>query len=82
MVFPEIETSSRLIEDTKQKILRVVFNGSSTGRPLIATLAMEKNIAANIIYASIRNINEKTYGSLLLEVKDDRELTITKEYLL
>lgn len=81
LVFPEIETSSRLIEDTKQKILRVVFNGSSTGRPLIATLAMEKNIAANIIYASIRNINEKTYGSLLLGLKNNKELKLAKEYL-
>ena len=82
LVFPEIDASSKLLVNTSGKVIRVVFNGStSTSQPLIASLAINKNIAANIIYASIRNINEKTYGSLLLEVKDDKELIITKEYL-
>jgi len=82
LVFPEIEASSKVIEATKQKILRVVFNGSDTaGQPLIASLAMDKKIAANIIYASIRNINDKAYGSLLLGVNSLKELTVAKKYL-
>ena len=82
LVFPEIETSSSVIGETKDKILRVVFNGStSASKPLIASLAIDKNIAANIIYASIRNINEKAYGSILLGVKNTKELTAAKKYL-
>ena len=81
LVFPEIETSSKLINESKQKILRVVFNGSSTAKPLIATLAIEKNITASIIYASIKNINGKTYGSLLLSVQNNKELKNAKEFL-
>ena len=82
LVFPEIEASSMVIGNTNQKIIRVVFNGAaSAGQPLIASLAKEKNILVNIIYASIRDINEKAYGSLLLGVKDLSEVKTTIEYL-
>ena len=82
LVFPEIESSSSVIGETKGKMLRVVFNGStSTSKPLITSLAINKNIAASIIYASIRNINERAYGSILLGVKNTKELTIAKKYL-
>ena len=82
LVFPETETSSMVFNDGDERILRVVFNGSATaGQPLIASLAINKNIAANIIYASIRNINEKAYGSLLLGVENDNQLNVAKDYL-
>ena len=82
LVFPEVETSSLVFDKTKEKILRVVFNGSaSTGKPLIASLAMDKGIAANIIYASIRNMNQKAYGSLLLGVNNEAQLKEAKNYL-
>ncbi len=82
LVFPEIESSSELIQNEKQKIVRVVFNGSaSASKPLIASLAIEKNIAANIIYASTRDINGKIYGSLLLGVDDLEQLNTVKKYL-
>ena len=82
LVFPEIEASSMVFSSGVQKILRVVFNGSATtGKPLIASLAINKNIAANIIYASIKNINEKAYGSLLLGVNSQKEVDIAINYL-
>ena len=66
----------------KQNVLRVVFNGSeTTGQPLIASLAIDKNIAANIIYASVKNINEKVYGSMLLGFKNKKELNVAFKYL-
>lgn len=82
LVFPEIDNSSSVIGNTKEKIIRVVFNGSETAsQPLIASLAIDENIAANIIYASIKNINEKAYGSLLLGVKNKKELGVANKYL-
>lgn len=82
LVFPEIETSSMVFKDGNERVLRVVFNGSATtGQPLIASLAINKNVAANIIYASIRNINEKAYGSLLLGIENDDQLNVAKDYL-
>lgn len=55
-----------------ERLLRVVFNGASAaGSPLIATLAMEKHIAVNILSASTRIIANKTYGNMLLGIPDD-----------
>lgn len=82
LVFPEMESTSLVINDDSDRIIRVVFNGAaSAGKPLIASLAMDKGIAANIVYASIKNINEKAYGSLLLGVEDENELKIATDYL-
>ena len=82
LVFPEIESSSSVIEDNKQAIIRVVFNGSNNaGQPIIASLAIEKGVAANIIYASLKNINDKVYGSLLLGVDSKKEVGVVKKYL-
>ena len=53
--------------------LRVVFHGARTTRtPLIAKMAMELNLPANILSASTRPIGEKVYGSLLLGVPQGR----------
>lgn len=82
LVFPEMESSNEVIRNVNEKILRVVFNGGeSAGQPLIASLAVDKGIVANILYASIKNINGKAYGSLLLSVKDDKEIEVAKKYI-
>lgn len=81
LVFPEMESSSELIK-TDEKVIRIVFNGgSSTGKPLLTSLAIDKGIAANIMYASIRNINNSAYGSMLIGVKDEREMNEALTYL-
>lgn len=82
LVFPEIESGGELIKDSKEKTIRIVFNGgSSTGKPLITSLAKEKGVAANIIYASVRNINDEAFGSMIIGVKDYTELEESLKYL-
>ena len=82
LVFPEIDSSSQIVKDNGEKTIRIVFNGgSSTGKPLLTTLAKERGIACNIINASIRNINGSSYGSMLIGVKNKEELDKTVEYL-
>lgn len=82
LVFPEMESSSEVIRNVNERILRVVFNGTeSTGQPLIASLAVDKGVVANILYASIKNINGKSYGSLLLGIKNKKEVDIAKKYI-
>ena len=82
LVFPEMEYSKEVIRNNNEEILRVVFNGSdTTGKPLISSLAIEKGIAINIIYASIKEINNKTYGSMLIGVKNREQLEETCAYL-
>lgn len=49
--------------------LRVVFHGAPTTRtPLIAQMAMERQIAANILSASTQSIGDRVYGSMLLSI--------------
>lgn len=49
--------------------LRIVFNGAPTTRtPLIAQMAIELGIAANILSASTRPIGDKVYGNVLLGI--------------
>lgn len=73
LVFPEGE-QSELPGTPGERRIRVVFNGAlATGTPLIAQMAIEKNIAANILFASTRSIEEKVYGSMLLGIPGGAE---------
>ncbi|MGN1126385.1 MAG: methionine ABC transporter ATP-binding protein [Ruminococcus sp.] len=66
---------------TKEKVLRLVFNGSfSTDKPLIAQMAIDKGIAANILMASTKTIGDKVFGSMLLGFSTDEDLSSAKEY--
>lgn len=72
LVFPEGDYESVVISDSEERFIRVVFNGASaTGSPLIAKMAVEKGIEANIAYASTKSISGKVYGSMLLSVSGD-----------
>lgn len=55
-----------------QRVLRVVFNGSkSTDTPLIAKMAAEEGVVANILYASTKSIGGKAFGTMLLSFPKD-----------
>ena len=54
------------------RIIRVVYNGAeAAGSPVIASMAVEEGIVANIAYASTKSIGGKVYGSMLLSVEGD-----------
>ena len=53
--------------DTNARRIRVVFNGAkAASAPLITQMAIDCNIAANILGASTRIIGDKVYGNMLL----------------
>ena len=83
LVFPEGDFDSVLMGESGQRFIRVIFNGAeATGSPLIAKMAVEKGIEANIAYASTKSIGGKVYGSMLLSVAGDDRITRTAiEYL-
>ena len=54
-------------------VARVAFNGSMTEEPVIATLAMEKKIAVSILGADTRNVDGKTFGTMLINLPDTVE---------
>ncbi len=74
LVFPEGDTDPVIARDSEEVFIRVVFNGAkATATPLIAQLAIDKGIAANISYASTRSIGDGSYGSMLLGITGGEE---------
>ena len=83
LVFPEGDTDSMMSGAKGQRLIRVVFNGAeATNSPLIAKMAVEKGIEANIAYASTKSIGSKAYGSMLLTIAGgDDEVRTAIEYM-
>ena len=74
LVFPEGNPESLLCALPGSRLIRVVFNGAdATGKPLIARMATEAGIEANIAYASTRSIEGRVYGSMLLSIEDKND---------
>ncbi|MGN1467083.1 MAG: methionine ABC transporter ATP-binding protein [Ruminococcus sp.] len=68
LVFPEGADSIQKASPDEHRI-RIVFNGAdATKTPIIARLAAEKHIYANILSASTKSIGEKAYGNMLLSI--------------
>ncbi len=79
LVYPE--ERDYLERSSGQRLLRLVFGGEySADVPLIAKLAMDKGIAANIIMASTKTIGGNAYGNMLLSFKSDSDFVSAKEY--
>lgn len=66
-----------------EKRLRVTFNGAdAAGSPLIARMAVEKKVLANILAASTRRLDDKVYGTMLLALPGgDADFEAAKQFL-
>lgn len=74
LVFPDSFGPSFSYTSEERKI-RVVFNGAyAASSPLITQMAIDKNIAANILAASTKIIGEKVYGNMILGLPDSAEI--------
>ena len=74
LVFPEGNPESLLCSLPGSRLIRVVFNGAdATGKPIIARMATEISVEANIAYASTRSIEGRAYGSMLLSIEDKND---------
>jgi D-methionine transport system ATP-binding protein len=47
--------------------IRVVFDGTTLGEPMLSQFIIESGLPVNILSANIRRINEKPYGQILLQ---------------
>ena len=82
LVFPEGEEEENIFAVANDAFVRVVFNGASAAtRPLIAQMAAEKGICANIAYASTRTIGDKMFGSMLLSFPTSWEAEEALKYM-
>lgn len=75
LVYPDGYSTDTLAPTPDEHFIRVVYNGAEVSKtPLIAQMAMDKNIAASIRSASTKSIGGKAYGNMLLSVTDDESL--------
>ena len=69
LVFPEMSGGEVQSGSGYGQLVRLVFEGSiTTNKPLIASMAMECGIAANILGASTRTVGKREYGYMLIEI--------------
>ena len=74
LVFPEGFDEKSMDTYSDEPRIRVVFNGAQAAKtPLIAMMAAEKGIYANIMAASTKSIGDKAYGSMLLGISGGEE---------
>ena len=83
LVFPEGDAETIIVTEPDEHLIRIVYNGAmAAGQPMVSRLAIEKGIEANIAYASLRELDGRAYGSMLLGVRGGREkLREAIEYL-
>ena len=71
LVFPS-GVDETLLSQTDGRRVRLVFNGAQvTGAPIIAKMAVDIGVLANIIAASTRTIEAQAYGNMLLDIPSE-----------
>lgn len=69
--------SPRLLEKLHQKadvkLYRVIFTGEAAGEPLLSQVTRKHQIHFNIIYGSINELQERLFGSLVVEFYGRKE---------
>ena len=69
LVFPGAMEGESVASSGYGQLVRLVFQGSvTTNKPLIASMAMDCGIAANILGASTRTVGKREYGYMLIEI--------------
>ena len=71
LVYPEGVQVTRQLPGSH--IVRLVFNGGTAYQPLIACLAIDCGVKANILGAETRNVDGRAYGYILLGLPDDAD---------
>ncbi len=54
-----------------ERMIRIVFEGSSADEPTISDLAMQCHVAVNIRYADTREVSGKPFGQMILQLPED-----------
>ena len=54
-----------------ERMIRIVFEGSSADEPTISDLAMQCHVAVNIRYADTREVSGKLCGQMILQLPED-----------
>ena len=82
LVFPDGAETAIPQMAAGDTVLRVVFNGAdAAATPLIAKMAAEKQIFANILAASTKTLDGKAFGNMLLSLPAGTDVGAAVAYL-
>ena len=69
LVYPDAAEGMDSLGTAHQQMVRLIFQGAAAAtRPLIASMAIDRHIAANILSATTRTLGGKVYGTMLLNI--------------
>ena len=83
LVYPDMSAGFESLGAPHQQMVRLVFQGAgAAARPLLASMAIDCRIAANILSATTRTLDGKVYGTMLLNIPGGpEELAKAVQYL-
>ena len=83
LVYPDMTDGLDTFGAEHQQMVRLVFQGAdATTKPLIASMAIDCGLAANILSATTRTLGGKVYGNMLLNIPGGPdELATAVKYL-
>ncbi len=55
-----------------ERMIRIVFEGSASGEPIIADLVMECHVLVSILHADIRDVGGKAFGQMILQLPEEK----------
>lgn len=74
LVYPDgvpYELLSQNRDKKGSRVIRIAFNGGTAYQPLVASLAIDCGVKANILGADTRNIDGRAFGTMLLGLPED-----------
>ena len=83
LVYPDLASGMDSFGAAHHQMVRLVFQGAAAATtPLIAQMAIDRGIAANILSATTRTLGGKVYGNMLLNIPGGPdELAAVVKYL-
>ncbi len=68
LILPKDDTATQLFG---ARCIRIVFDGGSSFEPVISDMTLTCRTKVNILFANTRNIDDRAYGQMLLQLPDD-----------
>ncbi len=63
--------ASQIPEHIGGKLIRIIFDGEKSSKPVISSIVMECQVPVNIMYADTRDINGTAYGHMIIQLPED-----------
>ena len=79
LILPKSDSAEQAMSE---RCIRIVFDGNSSFEPIISNMSLTCNVTVNILFADTRNIDDKAYGQMVLQLpQDETSVARIKAYL-